>query len=245
MDPPDDQSWRFPLLKANVGGPSRGGEHQMRKGKQARLAALIFASLGLAVGLCRGQGAAHEAPHFDAALKLSEQEERDSYEIYSMLLRQDAVRVRSPILGIRCETSISRPGDGEPLWPEPIPEQRKTYQSLIDDFKRRNARPLVLEEKFDLPSYRLLTSREVKEIGKTHPPVPPPPGTPWPSPEDPLLEGIEIVQFLSAVGFSPDHQRALVYLATWTGGRYYFLVKRHGKWITDKDYRGSVCSWVV
>lgn len=184
-----------------------------------------------------------------AAVKLTEQEEHDSYAIYSMLLKQDALGVHSAVLGIQQETVIFRHVAGvDELpcdWPKPSREQRKTYHPLIEDFKRRNAHPLVLQAKFDLPRYRLLTAREVKEVGKMYPPVPPPPGTPWPSPEDPTLSHVGVVYFLSAVGFGPDHERALVYIAIWTGGQYYFLVRKDGKWTIDKDYRGTVCSWVT
>lgn len=183
-----------------------------------------------------GQGA-------QEVLKLTKTEEHDAYTIYSMLLKQ--VGGHSPILGIQRETRIFRPADGEPVWPEPSPQQKRTYHPLIEDFKRRNARPFMLQERFDLASYRLLSVQEVEEIGKMYPPVPPPPGTSGPPTVDPTLKGIGMVLFLSAVGFSPDHHRALVYIATWTGGQYYFLVKRHGKWIMDKGYRGSICSWVV
>src|SRR5437870_4788595 len=120
-------------------------------------------------------GAIQGAP----ALKLTEQEERDSYAIYSMLLRQDELRKYSPILGIRQETLIFQQGaagDPYPVWPEPAPNQRGTYKSLIEDFKRRNARPFLLQRKFDLPSYRLVTARAARLIDMKHSPVAPRPG---------------------------------------------------------------------
>jgi hypothetical protein len=186
-------------------------------------------------------GASGDAP----GLKSTQQEQLDAYAIYSMLLKQDKSRAYSPILGILQETRIFQPS-GKPytIWPEPAPEQRKLYKSLIEDFKRRNARPLLLQRDFDLPAYRLLTAPEEDAVGRMHPTVPPPPGTLLPK-EDPELHGIEFVYYLSAVGFSPDHRRALVHIATWYGGQYYFLVKRHGKWITDEDFHGDVYSWVT
>jgi hypothetical protein len=184
-----------------------------------------------------------------AAVKLTEQEEHDSYAIYSMLLKQGALGVHSAVLGIQQERKIFRPVAGvDELpcdWPKPSPEQRKTYQPLIEDFKRRNARPLLLQEKFDLPSYRLLTNREVREVDRKHPVVTPPPGTQGPPQEERGLSGINAVFLLSAVGFTPDHERALVYVATRTGGQYYFLVRKDGKWTIDKDYHGTVCGWVT
>ena len=181
-----------------------------------------------------------------AAPKLTEQETRDAYAIYSMLLKQLASRRYHQIVGIGQETvKPGSAGEPSPLWPEPAPDQRKTYEPLIEDFKRGNAQPFVLARMFDLAEYRLLTPMEVKEIARRHPVVPRPPGTSLPAWTDPSLEAVGGVYFLSAVGFSPNHLRALVYVGTSDGGQCYFLVKQDGKWTIDKDYRGTICSWVA
>jgi hypothetical protein len=185
-------------------------------------------------------GAAQEA----GPLRLTPEEEHDSYAIYSMLLKQIAPRAVHRPLGISQETV--KPGSGgepHPLWPDCTETQRGIYGALIEDFKQRNAQPLLLQRKFDIRQYRLLTPGELKEIAARNPVVPPPPGTSPPAWRDATLEAVDGVYFLSAVGFSPDHQRAVVYVGTWNGGRCYFLVKKDGKWATDKDYRGTVCSW--
>jgi len=181
--------------------------------------------------------------------KLTRQEELDSYSIYSMLLKMEEWHEHSPVVGIQADTQIFQPaGTGSGCVPEPSAAKRLLYRPIIEDFQRRNARPSVLEMKFDFPSYRLLTALEVKEFSETHGPVPPPPPQPGapeePTEENPRLRLVDVVVFLSAVGFSADHRRALVHIAVSSGGRYYFLVRRHSKWTIDNDYRGTICNWV-
>jgi len=69
----------------------------------------------------------------------------------------------------------------------------------------------------------LLTARQVEEVSRRRPVVPPPSGVGRPGEQDPTLSGIDAVFFLSAVEFSPDHERALVDISTWAGGECYFL----------------------
>lgn len=178
------------------------------------------------------------------------QEQRDSYTIYLMLLDRDPERPESPVRGIWNNTLLHEPVNERSCWPESTPSQRATYQPLIDDFKRRNQQPVRLEPKFYLSDYRLLTSEEADEVVAAYPtlapPLPPPGAPPFPKTSPSAnLKGITRAYFLSAVGFSADHRRALVYIATQFHGRYYFVVKRHGKWIIDKSYRGDVCEWWV
>jgi hypothetical protein len=172
--------------------------------------------------------------------KLQASELQDSYAIYSMLLRRWPLGKPSPTLGILAETTLRTC----PVWPRPAPSQRATYEQLIENFKQCNARPTQLQRRFELPSYRLLSAHEADEAEMKHPPVPPPGGPLPPGLSAAKLKGVEIVFYLSAVGFSADHRRALVYIATRYSGRHYFLVKRHGKWAIDKDYLGTSCHWV-
>jgi len=120
---------------------------------------------------------------------------------------------------------------------------------VIEDFKRRNLQPTALEPKFSVDRYKLLTAHEVEEVDAANPMIPPPPPKPGVAPpvptEDPRIEGIGRVYFLSGVGFSADRRRALVYIATQFHGRFYFVEKKHGTWIIDNDYHGDVCEWWV
>ena len=56
----------FPIM-TNRCGRLVGGGRKVRNGKQARLLALILASLWIGAGWSRGQGAAHQTQHLDAS----------------------------------------------------------------------------------------------------------------------------------------------------------------------------------
>lgn len=188
-----------------------------------------------------------------AGVSLTPQEERDSYAIYSMLLSQDPERTVSQVLGIQNETRLRQllgADEPRPQLPVAAPAQRATYQPVIEDFKRRNLQSMTLEPKFDIDRYTLLTTHEAEEVAALNPTIPPPPPTPGvaPSPapqEDPRIKGIRRVYFFSAVGFSADGRRALVYVATWFHGRFYFVQKKHGKWVLDDNYQGDVREWWI
>jgi hypothetical protein len=62
---------------------------------------------------------------------MTEQEQRDSYAIYSLLLKQYDTGESGPPLGIPQDTVIFQPhgaSDPYPAWPVPTPDQRRTYE---------------------------------------------------------------------------------------------------------------------
>jgi hypothetical protein len=169
-----------------------------------------------------------------SARGLNAAEEKDSYEIYSILLRAEldatwkisawTINQKTqtfPSLGprphyIRQCLSVSRNQDG-------------IYAPLIDDYLAKNREKQSLERKFDLPQYELV------DFGQT-------PATTSSS------FAPTVVFEVSAVGFNPDRTRALVYVghrcgSLCGGGRYHLLVKAGGKWQIDREFRGISCIW--
>ena len=108
-----------------------------------------------------------------------------------------------------------------------IPQDRKSiYQPLIQDYAAKNKKRLLLERKFDLPRYELVgwTSGELPSRGS-------------------------VIFQVSAVGFNRKGTRALVHVSHYCGtlcggGRYHLLVKNHGQWQVDRDYRGDSCAYI-
>jgi hypothetical protein len=101
-------------------------------------------------------------------------------------------------------------------------EQESIYHPLIEDYLAKNQMKRTLERKFDLTQYALVDS------GRT--------------------STGSLVFEVSAVGFNNDGTRALVYVGhncgdLCGGGRYHILVKKEGKWQTDREYHGLSCVW--
>jgi hypothetical protein len=160
--------------------------------------------------------------------KVTADEERNSYEIYSMLLRTEmpsewkitawAITQKTqtfPVFGsshddhMRQCLSVSQ-------------EQKSIYLPLIQDYLAKNQRKIELERKFDLPEYSLVG------LGQ--------------------IPGVSVTFEVSAVGFNKDRTRSLVYVGHHCGnlcggGGYHLLVKKDGKWQVDQEYRGMSCLW--
>jgi hypothetical protein len=147
-------------------------------------------------------------------LKLTPAEEQESYAIYGTILRTARYPRKVTTWQIRRETvslEYCRKISGESA---PI------YQPVIDDYGARNRSKVVLERKFDLPSYEIFTIG-----GNTR------------SGDDMPIAGF------SAVGFNQDLTRAAVCATIEYSGTCYMLVKKNGVWEHDKDYRGNGCAW--
>ena len=97
-------------------------------------------------------------------LKLTVAEAKDSYSIYSMLLRTEMPpELHTTAWTITQETQVFSDLD-----PASISECRKSiYQPLIQDYAAKNKKRLLLERKFDLPRYELVgwTSGELPSRG--------------------------------------------------------------------------------
>jgi hypothetical protein len=154
---------------------------------------------------------------------LPQQQDPDAYEIYSVLLRSEmhpSWQVKT--WSIKQETERGRLA----MCLEPPKDQESTYRPVIEDFERRNRRRLLLQRKFDLPAYTLVNLAD-KAL------------------TDDLLPLFEV----SAVGFDKDRARALVYLghqcgSLCGGGTYHLMIKKNGKWETDREFRGPTCGWM-
>lgn len=133
-------------------------------------------------------------------LTLTPAEEKDSYEIYSMLLRTEmpsewkitawAIRQETqtfPAFGAMAGSDVSQCLSF-------VPDQKSIYLPLIQDYVARNKKKLVLERKFDLPQYALIEA-SVHDIGQSALPFKP-----------------TVVFHVSALGFNQDRTRALVYI---------------------------------
>jgi hypothetical protein len=163
-------------------------------------------------------------------------EEKDSYEIYSILLRAEmppswkvttwAIKQqtttfphlpsRQNFSNVRGCLNVSQ-------------DQQATYMPVIQDYEAKNNKPLVLARKFDLPQYSLV------EVG--------------PNAIAPTISRTPSINFeVSAVGFNPERTRALVYVGHHCGqlcggGQYHLLVKTREGWVNDREFRGISCAW--
>ncbi len=159
-------------------------------------------------------------------LMLTAGEEKDSYDIYSLLLKAEVQTDWNHTWVISPQTT-TMPGDEGMVCVMPIKEQEAVYLPIINDYTTRNRKKFRLARKFDLPSY------EVRG--------------PVAAPRN--ANGNSSAMFyLSAIGFNPDRTRALVYVGVVCGslcgsGRYHFLVRKNGRWADDSEYRGSWCHW--
>ena len=148
-------------------------------------------------------------------------EEKDAYEIYSILLRTEVP------WEVKAWTIQQRTDRGRlPLCIQPTAEQTAIYRPVIEDFQQKNEKQFLLQRQFDLPVYDLVDRADRVPVRER-----------------------EVLFEVSAVGFNPDHSRALVYVAHYCGrlcggGSYHLMVKEKGQWSTDRGFRGAPpCRW--
>src|SRR5882762_7897687 len=91
---------------------------------------------------------------------LAAAQEKDSYEIYSMLLRMElSPQWKLTSWTIRQETqSFPNYANNHTLREclQPSQDQESTYLPLMDDYIAKNKKKLLLDRKFDLPQYALI-----------------------------------------------------------------------------------------
>jgi hypothetical protein len=185
------------------------------------------------------------------------------YEVYSDLLRTELTdpwfeRLIDPIpeeVLIRIETRIEEASYGPKtasLIGDIKPQEQfdKELSSAAEDYVRRNKKPFLLQKKFSLPKYDLITTAEeeavlnnegrdqegCREFMRNHPNY---------------HRWVE----LSAVGFNEDQTVAYLYIAEWSGstqlckqevsghGGLRILRKRLGEWhIVDT---GRFTDWIT
>jgi hypothetical protein len=174
-------------------------------------------------------------------LKLTAAEEKDSYEIYSILLRTEMPpQWNITAWAIKQETQTfpngGSMGFSVNMCLQPAKDQEPIYLPLIENYVAKNNKKLVLERKFDLPLYALIGPTEIQPIQHRSRAAA---GFPF---------NATVIFHVSAVGFNGDGTRALVYVghdcgSLCGGGGYHRLVKRLGQWLDDRDYRGITCVW--
>ena len=191
-----------------------------------------FAQLPEELKLTAVQVTLHSLP---SKIDVGAVKEKDSYEIYSMLLRTEMPpHWNIADWAIRQETQSypnfgAKDGNNVNECLQLSPGQESIYLPLIKDYVAKNKKKLVLERKFDLPQYALIGPTEVKSIQQRSRAAP------------------SVIFDVSAVGFNQDATRALVYVGHYCGspcggGRYHLLVKKDGHWEVDRD-RGFSCAW--
>jgi hypothetical protein len=164
---------------------------------------------------------------------LTAAEEKDSYEIYSMLLRTEMGKWRDTTAWTITEETQTFPYNGVRSLDDVrecmsvVQDQESIYLPLIEDYVAKNKKKHVLERKFDLPEYSLVPFG--RPLGGT-----------------PLSPSVTFE--VSAVGFNKDRTRSLVYVGHHCGnlcggGGYHLFVKKDGKWQVDQEYRGMPCLW--
>jgi hypothetical protein len=138
-------------------------------------------------------------------LKLNSAEERDTYEVYSAVLRD-----RKPSVETWKILHETKP------FTFCLKHLPSTHLAVFDDYTMKNKGKFVLERKFDLTAYTMVSPQE--RFG----------GAP----------SVNLAA-VSAVGFNRDRTRAGVCYsvgnAAGTSGTCLFLVKQDGKWKQDWD----------
>ena len=173
-------------------------------------------------------------------LKLTAAEEKDSYEIYSILLRTEMPPQWNITAWAIKQESQTYPNFGDMssigMCLQPPKDQESIYRPLIDDYVAKNKRKLVLERNFDLPQYALVGPADLKAIQMRS------------RIGDGFPFNASVIFHVAAVGFNRDGTRALVYVghhcgSLCGGGTYHFLVKKDGRWQVDREYGGMSCFW--
>jgi len=153
---------------------------------------------------------------------LSREDEAESYEIYSTVLK-----LREPAFLVWTIVEETRPFQ---MCLEPARDQQLIYRPMIDDYAFKNRKTLVLQRKFKLSAYTLVspeTWAKAQSITRN-----PPKNTQH-----------RTFAVFSAVGFNRDRTRALLCFFANNSGTCYFTVKHEGKWEIDRAWRGGSCGW--
>jgi hypothetical protein len=160
--------------------------------------------------------------------------EAERYAIYSLFLQHMFADEPGKLVVVRNQTSpdnyVKEEWDGmgvEPRW-----------QSVVDDYKAKNAQPAAVENKFKVSSpVTLIPAREVDQIFGEG-------GGWWQAFYKKYPKSSGLVTF-SNVGFNHEMTYALVDVSHSCGGLcgsggLVLLVKKDGNWIKEKD----LISWV-
>jgi hypothetical protein len=185
-------------------------------------------------------------------LTLTATEEKDSYEIYSILLRKEMPPQWNITGWAITQETHTFPSDGAPNGRGPdtclqLPQDQKSiYLPLIEDYVATNKKKLMLKRTFDLPQYALVGPTETKAIQERWQPRAASNSANSGDVSFPL--NATVIFQVSVVGFNADRNRAMVYVGhncggLCGGGTYHLMVKKDGQWQVDRGYRGTSCMW--
>jgi hypothetical protein len=143
----------------------------------------------------------------------SEPEKKESYEIYSTVLR-----VMHPNV---VEWMIRNETGAFPFCSTPARDQDALYRPMLDDYVRKNKKMVLLERKFNLTNYLLVGSQQ------------------WAA----RSTNRSTIATFSVVGFNPERTRAAVCFWAVSSGTCSVLLKSDGAWEIDQGWRGDGCVW--
>jgi hypothetical protein len=212
----------------------------------------IVLVLSLATGNAIAQPPAQLSGPGSAELTLTPAEEKDSYEIYSILVRKEMPPQWNITAWAITQETQTFPSDGPPngrgpgACLQPPQDQKSVYLPLIEDYVTKNKKKLILKRKFDLPQYALVGPTETKAIQERWQPRAASSSSSNSADVFPL--NAAVIFQVSVVGFNADRNRAMVYVGhncggLCGGGTYHLMVKKDGQWQVDRGYRGTSCMW--
>src|ERR1017187_7554637 len=148
--------------------------------------------------------------------KLARPEERDSYDVYS-----DLLRVTKP--DIATWTIIQETKDFT-FCLKPAQNLDPSYRQVIDDYALKNQKKFILERLFSIPQYTLASPERWFDRGTSR--------------MFAILSavGFSVDRTRSGVCYSTG-------TAAGHSGTCLFLVKKDGKWQDDNGYRGDACGF--
>jgi hypothetical protein len=148
--------------------------------------------------------------------KLARTEERDSYDVYS-----DLLRVTKP--DIATWTIIQETKDFT-FCLKPAQNLDPSYRQVIDDYALKNQNKFILERMFSIPQYTLASPERWFDRGTSR--------------MFAILSavGFSVDRTRSGVCYSTG-------TAAGNSGTCLFLVKKDGKWQVDNGYRGDACGF--
>jgi hypothetical protein len=141
-------------------------------------------------------------------LKLNPGEDKDTFEVYSTVLRH-----RKPSVEAWKIVQETRPFT---FCLKPAQDLVSTYRSVLEDYTMKNQSKLILQRKFDLPAYTIVSLQEWFRSG-----------------------GSVDLATVSAVGLNRDRTRAGVCYSVGSSagsaGTCLFLVKQGSNWEDDRE----------
>jgi hypothetical protein len=166
--------------------------------------------------------------------KTTPYEDQEAYEVYSAILPSEwPLRVaHAKTLIIQSETK------GYEMCLRPEEEWQEKVGPAISDYVRSNAKPLLLQRRFNVEvTYQLIIATELSSAIKT---------AGWEGFYQRYPDSGGWME-LSAVGFNANKTVAVVYMGHHCGmlcggGGFHVLEKKDGQWVA-LEWKGSSCAW--